>query len=222
MGSRGHQQPYLTLVDFNTTRPVYTKRRKHALRHEGFTEPLLCCTCDQNLIGTAENYVRKCLYGVDKVLKHIAPSKSHRRYVTSRGRVVREGYDKRWVNYALFKRFQLSLLWRASIATGRSFNEIRSNLPTSTKEKMRLALLHGIFDEDFLPCLMVRLDGFVGDNFGIIQPPVLRDGFVQFILGGYEWNYFLDSKTSPMLTLTKDGRLLVAIRDIERLYTPDN
>ena len=93
----------------------------------GVYEKLLCKKCDNIIIGQYENHASKILFGDGK--KEIEITKNN------------YGHLIKGLDYKLFKLFQISLLWRVSIATR---SEIKNINLGPHQEKMRLMLLRGV------------------------------------------------------------------------------
>src|SRR6266498_4219954 len=122
-------------------------------------------------------------------------------------RRLREGYDQRWVDYDKFKRFQISVIWRACVAKGKAFKEAQAS--NATLERTRLALLNGNFDEDLVPCAMEFLDEESGANLGIFALPFGDGNVVCLIMGGYKWHFYCSGKAPIELILRKNGFMLI-------------
>jgi hypothetical protein len=86
-------------------------------------QKLLCCDCEQK-IGRWENYTRDLLF-----------NKSSKPEVYDIARVFSG------VEYKIFKLFQLSLLWRASVSTLEFFRDVRLS-SSPHEEKIRMMLLN--------------------------------------------------------------------------------
>lgn len=93
-------------------------------QRKGIYEKLFCKKCDNDIIGKYEDHAAKVMFGDGK--KEIEIKK------TKMGLFIRE------IDYTLFKLFQISLLWRASISTRPEI--IRISLGPHA-EKMRKMLL---------------------------------------------------------------------------------
>jgi hypothetical protein len=217
-GKSGQEQPYLTLVDHQTTKQVYSSQRGNALKELELKEYLLCEACER-VIQEGEDYAIECLYGSAPIKSHTRPAKSIRYYTMRRGMVLRGGYDNRWVDYPKFKLFQIGLIWRACVSKGKVYAAVDAS--DHDKERMRQALLNRKFNEDLSPCVMELLEGTDGPNVDMVAIPVAMDGNVQFIMGGYKWHFYLDGNAPTAFILRKSGFLRVGVSDIERFRTPD-
>lgn len=218
-GESRQKHPHLTLVDFKTATEVYSHQRGKVLKKEGLIEYLLCEECEKRL-KVGEDYARFCLFGREHVKKHPAAAKTLLRYRARRGKVVREGFEVRWVDYEQLKQFQIGIIWRACVANGPAFRCVEA--ADATRERMRLALLGGALDEDLVPCAVERLYNSTDASLGIISLPVAGDKRVNLVMGGYRWHFYMDGNAPPEVVLRKSGRLLVRISDIDCFYTPDD
>jgi hypothetical protein len=220
-GKHSQSQPHLSLIDWETTGRIYCKQKGNVLMQEGFKEYLLCEDCEK-ILKVGEDYAKECLYGRGPIRKHTQPYRSHRRYryVTQRKQVIREGLDMRWVDYEKFKQFQIGTIWRACVANGNAFKNVQAT--AATTEQMRLGLLSGKLDECLVPCAMEFLDGLTSENFGVVSFPFEHNKIVRFIMGGYQWHFFMDGNAPTEIILRKNGYMIIKVLDIARLYTPDD
>lgn len=213
-GDSRQKQPHLTRVDFETTKAIYCHQKGNVVKFEGLAEYLLCDDCER-LIAVGEDYARTHLFATASSKTTIKTVLSYR---VRAGKVLREGYEVRWVDYTRLKHLQIGIIWRACIASGKAFKE--ANADASLLERMRLALLSGKLDEDLVPCVMERVWCPPGISPGI-QAPCADGNVVYLVMGGYRWRFFMDGNAPRGAVLRTDGRLLVVIIDIERLFTPD-
>lgn len=216
-GKSREKQPHLTCVDFDTAKPIYCHQKGNVVKIEGFAEYLLCDDCEKR-ITVGEDYARTHLFTSASANTPKTKVKIVLWYRVRAGKVLREGYELRSVNYSGLKQFQIGIIWRACVATGKAFQAAKATAPTL--ERMRLALLSSNFDEDLVPCAMERVLGPPGGGPGI-QPPSADGNVICFVFGGYRWWFFMDGKAPRGVFLRKDGRLLVTVTDIERIFTPD-
>jgi hypothetical protein len=210
-GRAGQAQPHMSLYAYRDIREIYCKEKGNVLKAEGLRERLLCADCE-GLMQIGENYARECLYGRGLDLTHTRVSRTVRRYKLEGETVLRHGFDERWVDYDKFKRFQISIIWRACVARGRAFKQVTA--PPSTVEQMRLALLRGDFEEAFVPCAMQLLDGVQPLDSGMVAFPFCSEGIAVFVMGGYVWNFFLGSGVPNEFILKRTGHLRIAAANI--------
>jgi len=104
-------------------------------RPTGLCEPLLCQACE-DLIGVTETYAREVIYGGTEIGVPNEPSGL---------RIVD-------VDYAKFKPFQLSVLWRSGVSTLEEFRHIDLGMHEPRLREMLLAGNPG--DPDEFPCFM--------------------------------------------------------------------
>jgi hypothetical protein len=124
------------------------------------------------------------------------------------------------VEFERFKQFQLGVIWKACVASGKFFKEATA-LP-KTVESMRKSLLSGIYDEQLVPCVMRRLHDPTGASIEIIGRPKAhssQSGVVGIIMGGYIWDYFIEGNVDRRFALQSHGKLVVQIIDVNVLYT---
>ena len=168
---------------------------------KGVYEKLLCENCDNIIIGQYEDHAAKILFGDGK--KEIEIAK------TSYGHLISG------VNYKLFKLFQISLLWRVSIA---SRPEIKKISLGPHQEKMRKMLLGGIPGEVYeygVWMLFFPKSSKDMKDFILIPRPLPRriEGYRCFraIFNGLVWLFFVSSHTQRFshieFFLSKSGEL---------------
>ena len=176
---------------------------------KGLREKLLCGDCE-NKLSKWEDYVRRIFYGGKEIL------------ITNGDPIKIEGID-----YAKFKLFQLSLLWRASVSKLKFFEGVSLG---PHEEKIRQMLLNEDPGSKFIyPCffIMVLMEkNKVLDDF-IYPPNTLRiEGHrtYRFIFGGGFWIYFVSSHTHILNSskiseffLNEEGRLLIPLRPANKI-----
>lgn len=111
-----------TYIEFDADKKSYNRKRR-----KGIYEKLLCRDCE-DIIMEYENYAKPILY--DEVKPHI--------YNKNKGFITKD-YD-----YLVFKLFVLSLLWRASISTQKSYQLAKLG---PYEEKLRVMLLNKLNTE---------------------------------------------------------------------------
>jgi hypothetical protein len=116
---------YTPMYDENHKFKVLTTKSIDVLKEprKGIYEKLFCKKCDNEIIGKYEDHAAKVMFGDGKKEIEIKETKM--------GLLIRE------IDYTLFKLFQISLLWRASISTRPEIKRISLG-PHS--EKMRMML----------------------------------------------------------------------------------
>ena len=198
-------------------RPLYdTKHRFHvlsnlsdkgpALIQKGVREPLLCGACEQAL-GVFERYASLVFSGQTRV-------RSRRE-----GKLVHlEGLD-----YAKFKLFALSILWRSGVSSLDLFRQVDLGPHETPLREMLLASDPG--PPDVYPFMMspVVFDEEVQGDF-ILQPTWTRSeghkGY-RFVFGGIAWIYLVSSHRAPGVfraaTLSLEGRTTMLISDVREM-----
>jgi len=168
---------------------------------KGIYEKLLCESCDKKIIGKYEDHASKILFGDGK--KEIeVETKNY-------------GHLVHGVDYKLFKLFQISLIWRASLSTRKEI--IRINLGPHA-EPMRLMLLNEnpgeVYDYGVIIYLFPKSSKDMKDL--IISPALLPkriegNRIYRAIFNGLVWIYFLSNHTKYFTKqeffLSKEGML---------------
>ena len=180
--------------------------RKDWQEQKGLWEYLLCETCEQKL-SVWEGYSRKVLNGG-------TPLKGQQE-----GNLIRIcGID-----YASFKLFQLSLLWRASVSSLSFFERVNLGVH---EEKLRVLLSNSDPGQPLqYPCVMFALKSPTGVTTDLImQPERLRmDGHTsyRFVFGGFLWAFVVSShstlKILSEVVLSQHGSLYLMLRPPEEI-----
>lgn len=180
--------------------------RKDWQEQKGLWEYLLCETCEQKL-SVCENYSRKVLFGGTTIEGE------------QEGNLIRV----RGLDYANFKLFQLSILWRSSVSSLPFFERV--NLGHHEEELRQLLVNSAPGAALQYPCVMFALKsptGVVTDL--IMQPERMRlDGHTayRFIFGGILWAFIVSSHTAVKIlsdvVLNEDGSLSLLIRPPEEI-----
>lgn len=175
---------------------VYSRDRRRRIEQTGLKEMLLCWPCD-NKLGRWEGYASKVL----------AEETATRRKVRDRLTLI-EGLD-----YAQFKLFQLSILWRASLSDRPEFADV--NLGPH-EERIRNMLHRGVPGRsDLYGCVMFQLAEEETKQW-ILSPTKTRfHGYpaYRFMFFGLIWIYIVCSHSVPLLMrrafLQEDGSLYI-------------
>jgi hypothetical protein len=124
------------------------------------------------------------------------------------------------LDYAAFKLFHLSILWRISVSDAEPFAYFKLE-PSEEEEIRRMILAHdpGPVTRYRIMAVLLLLEGRVARS--LIIPPFVHDvrGRRNYVLvfGGCAWFYFPDGSGVPRLdalTLTEDGRMEMRTRDL--------
>lgn len=178
----------------------------NSLMQKGIREPLLCQSCEQKF-SVWERYASLALRGGVEL--------THRR----EGNIICiSGLD-----YAKFRLFQLSILWRASVSSLQFFENVQLG---RHEEKLRQLLLAG--DPGAATrygCLMfgVKFENEVFTQL-IMQPGRLKlSGHTayRFVFGGFMWVFLVSShEVLPPLAhavLQPSGETLLMVKDIREM-----
>lgn len=182
------------------------KTTKNAQLQKGLRENLLCINCEQ-ILSKYERYASLVFLGQEKTT---AVQNGNLVTITD-------------INFKKFKLFQLSVLWRASIASSKMFSQVDLG---PHEEKLRVMLLNeNPGDEKDYPVVMTFVvhDGKVQTDM-IIQPSWSRlDGHYsyRFVFGGIAWVYLVSNHKAPDIiyraTLSHEGETIMLLRDMENL-----
>lgn len=170
---------------------------KNKYEQKGIREHLLCENCDRTIIGNWETYS-------SPIIKAIQELK-----INQDG----EHYFVRGVHYADFKLFQLSLIWRASVASVKMFENIDIGKHEEVVRKMLLTKNPGAPEQ--YGCMM-----FVLDDTEYLQKTIWSpvedtiDGITcyRFLTGRIFWYFFLSvayPKDVENFFLSPEGTLLL-------------
>jgi hypothetical protein len=185
-GKTGGPQVHSRLL---STRPAITggvRQRGGWERELGMKEPLLCAKCDNEKVGGWESWFKDFFYGN-------SPGPIRK---SSSGIIhpFEERIRVRQVEYASFKLFVLSLVWRASIASGAFFQGV--DIGRAHEVRLAAALFAGDPGAvDFYPLGMMQFEDGYGLEDVIEEPDIIRDenGFkmCRIIAGGFGFLAYL-------------------------------
>ena len=167
---------YLPIYDENIHRFVTIPKGKNKYEQMGIREYLLCDNCDRTIIGNWETYSSPII----KSIQHLNIAQNGDQYIIQN------------VKYADFKLFQLSLLWRASVASVKMFENIDIGEHEEVIRNMLLSNNPGAPEQ--YGCMM-----FVLDDTKYLQKTIWSpvedtiDGFTvyRFLTGRIFWYFFL-------------------------------
>ena len=180
-------------------------KKANTQRQKGDWDRLLCSDCEQH-ISKYERYASLLLKGGTRIgirqRKHVIEVSS--------------------VDYKLFKLFQLSILWRASISSRPIFKEV--SLGDNHEEIIRNMLLNDDPGKSYkYGCIMLATmhDEKHIDTL-ILQPELKRiDGHIiyRFVFGGFWWLYFCSShkpnKKLLSVFLQSDGIAYIFFKELD-------
>jgi len=197
-GTSGALQPFTQPVSTIPGKTFERKQKGHYERKLGQVEYLLCGDCEQ-LLCEYESYVKTFFYGLSSPIRLVLPI-SNDPFFTA--------------DYRKVKLFQLSILWRASVANGDFFSNVR--LKPRHEEEVRKMLLKGDpGKEDRFLCGMGRLvvktpemkDLLDKHNYAVerfVGAPIVHHfpkcTLVTFLMGGLGWSFCVsDSGYLPVM-----------------------
>lgn len=209
-GSQGVAQPHsfvgVARLDFKDG----WKQRGHWEKQFGWKEYLLCGDCEKQF-GVHESKVRAFLYGTS------APPLK-KQILGTAGTYLPAGSPPEFleirkvqIDYRELKLFQMSLLWRASVAKGEFFRNVA--LGEKHESKLRQLLVNGDpgSEKDY-PCGMFDLRSRQFDFEGFWQEPITcRDEnqgqkLYKIIIGGYAFMYSVSSHSPSQGVLNFSAR----------------
>lgn len=211
----GQQQRHVIVASISgKNKGVDTYQRGSWERGEGFIERLFCKHCE-SLLSKWETYARNALYGnspppskkkiIGELLHYLGPPQKH---------FFRMGH----LNYAEFKLFQLSMLFRASVAKGPMFQQV------SLGEKHTSIIRSMLLNENpghqlDYPCCLTSYEDAEGGLEDICCAP--RRGkdpqigtWYEFVMGGYSWLYYVSSQPKPAganHAIKENGELVISV-----------
>jgi hypothetical protein len=199
---------YTDLYDENHRfhRLTSTNKKVKPFEQKGLREKLLCEDCEQRF-SRFENYARRILKDGENISVHKYQDKIK---ITG-------------INYSHFKLFQLSILWRASIAKNEMFSLVDIGPHENIIRTMLLEERAG--EPTQYGCLMF---GIINEKDVVTdlidQPEALRiDGMrcYRFIFSGFVWVFFVAShrpNTNALrFMLSEDGDITIYIRPFQDL-----
>lgn len=173
----------------------------------GHWERLLCRKCEDRF-GVWEDYSRDMLNDTPRECPPELP-----------GCTVLRGID-----YAKFKLFQMSLLWRVSVCRQSFYSRVSLG---PIEEELRVMLLGGDPGKPWqFGCFMTAVlmpDGSKAE--ALVEPVAGRvNGYwkVKFVAGGYAWVFSVSRRPHSLgatLHLQESGVLIMAVRDLLELGT---
>jgi hypothetical protein len=195
---------YKKIYDDKNRFQVFSHRQNGPIlppQQKGLRQRLLCSDCE-NVLSGWERYSKHVLFG--GVELGFRDAGDHMEYV---------GLD-----YAKYKLFQLSMLWRMGVASGPGFDNVQ--LGPRHSERLRSMLLAQDPGEPYeYGCWMAAISSEMNPLSQVILAPtstprkVLGHSCYRSVLGGMFWCYFVSSHmrqfNQPQMFLSKEGHLRV-------------
>lgn len=180
--------------------------KRNAKEQKGLRERLLCSECETQL-SRHERYASLAFNGGVEIQS------------TRSGKLVRLA----GIEYAPFKLFALSVLWRAGVSSLKMFEQVSLGPHEHRLRQMLLADDPG--PSSVYPFMMspVTYDGVIQTDF-IVQPTCTRaDGHLayRFVFGGIAWIFVVSSHLPPKIfravTLSEDGETTMLISKMDKM-----
>jgi|ERR1035437_4179855 hypothetical protein len=176
----------LKIIQANrTTRKI----EPHKTQNSGiYDKEILCSSCDNNVLGNLESYLRPLFFGG---IIGIEGNPTFKDFIDPKGKKYTQCIN---ISYAKAKLGLLSILWRASISQNPFFKDVK--LSAELEEELRIMLLEN--DPKEITKIPIICLSLVNQNESflevIAQPRKLEDshgsGFA-FLLGGIFFLYYL-------------------------------
>jgi hypothetical protein len=226
VGKSGQPQRFSILKSSRTDVVDGEKQRGYWEKIVGLKERLLCAACEGKF-SKNESYVRNFLYapGVSPLKKLTIGTSALSAGPAPQG-IVLDVRNVTGVDYAKLRLFQLSVLWRASVATGSFFKNV--DLGPKHEQIIRgwlLAENPGPDDRYVCPMVDLRHNGDGCEDF-MPQPERFREeGSRQWsyriTLGGYLYVFHVSSQKPPseayFATVRSSNTMTVTISKAESI-----
>lgn len=176
--------------------------KKNIYRQKGIWAKLLCKKCEGYFSGL-EDYARRVLFGGTEI-----------KISQQKGKIVITNLD-----YAKFKLFQLSLLWRAGATQRPEFSKVTLG---PHQKKLRLMLISQNPGKAYnYGCILIATSSLIEllNEFILTPDSVKVDGHqcYRFLFGFVLWVYFVSSHTNRLtnenLFLSEDGSLPIFLEN---------
>lgn len=174
---------------------------------KGVREALLCDDCEA-LLGRYENYFSGVWYGAQGLPSEIPAGV---------GKFLKSGLD-----YAQFKLFHLSILWRASVATLEDFRAVALGPHQQRLRQMIVTENPGdVADYRLAASVLLRPNSreVHGGVVGVPAPARYNGGWMySWVYGGCIWHCIVSRHVSTEIdVLQNDGTLSMAVFDIRNV-----
>lgn len=177
---------------------------KHRFSGE-YESYILCNDCENKLLSSYETYASKAIYG-GQLRKDICPACTN--YKTKDGLVYTHCKN---VDYAKYKLFLLSILWRSSISNRPIFDQISLG---PHEEKIRTLILSGDpgnqTDYPILQLTYLTDKSMPSDLIAQPQKRKSKEGHTiyVFVIGGMIYNFYVGSTSHKFPDFIKNHTIL--------------
>ncbi|MCZ8022454.1 MAG: hypothetical protein O9294_11870 [Cytophagales bacterium] len=168
-------------------------------------EYIFCNICDNEILSSYERYAANHFYNLDFRGENV----NFRQIVNEHGIGLIQCEN---IDYANFKIFLLSLLWRASITTNPLFQNFK--LPQAIEEELRIAILNNdpLTELEF-PCLLFTHQNNEQVATDLVFVKAIQDDKAIFYINQFIYTFYLNKMTiDPIIHITalnKQGRMAV-------------
>lgn len=199
---------YKMLAGKNNSLVFITERNARTRYNSEYESNILCTDCDTGTIGRLDDYAAKFIYG-----KFPRDAAAQLTIIDGREHVIIKNHP--YYDYARYKLFLLSMLWRASISSRPFFSKVK--LSHSAEEELRTMINNGEPGEpEEYPCF-IHLPPLVsapggGRGFSTfymptMAPELVKDDkyeFCKFVIQGMTHFFVIsrpaDSNVEPAIT----------------------
>lgn len=220
-GSTGQLQPFLMLKSTDPDKKDGARQGDYWVDAMGMREKMLCKTCESEF-STYEDYVKSILYG-----KVSSPPLRKLQLGTSLGgsynhKLIYDIRDVAGIEFRLLRLFQLSILWRASVAKGYFFRNVSVG-PRHEQIISSMLKRKDPGDGKQYCCAMIdlRYHQYMCEDF-IDDPDMVRiDGYraYRILICGYLYVFYVGSHSPPDEALgasvQPSGKMQVVVADAE-------
>jgi len=173
-------------------------------KFKGIHERLLCGDCEKLLNESYEQYVHDVLRNRIKIKRTQTPDT-----------IILEGLD-----YARFKLFLISILWRCHVAEGSEFSQV--NLGSIHGERLRKMIVDNepgfSYEYGCLVFFSRKMTAVLNELIYPPEPMVFREfGVYRAVFGGLFWAYIISDRPNTFpykqFFISEDGKMIIRRND---------